>query len=112
MWTIPGIIVRINSRQPGSKYYQQKGRIEWVESSTTCMVKMLNSGEQIRVNECHLETVIPAKEKSKVKIVRGPYYSEEAIIVNIDQKNECVLAKVEQCSEPIRLNFDDISKIM
>lgn len=109
---IPGIIVRITSRQPGSKYYQQKGTIELVESSKTCLVKMLNSEEQIRVDECHLETVIPTKKGSKVKILRGPYYSKEAIIVNIDQKNEYVLVKVDQCPEPIRLNFDDISKIM
>ena len=114
-WMQPGIIVRIVTKQLGSEYYEKKARIESIESSGyAAIIKLLSNGDLIRVDERHLETVVPSKSGSKVMILNGLYRGQTATIVRVDEQNEKVLVNVERrssgSSEPIPFNFDQISK--
>ncbi|OTF77352.1 DNA/RNA-binding protein KIN17-like protein [Euroglyphus maynei] len=114
-WMQPGIIVRVVTKQLGSEYYEKKARIESIESpGYAAIIKLLSNGDLIRVDERHLETVVPSKSGSKVLILNGLYRGQTATIVRVDEQNEKVLVNVERRSsgstEPIQCNFDQISK--
>lgn len=114
-WMQPGIIVRIVTKQLGSEYYEKKARIESIESpGYAAIIKLLSNGDLIRVDERHLETVVPSKSGSKVMILKGLYREQLATIVRVDEQNEKVLVTIDSrssgSSEPIHCNFDQISK--
>lgn len=114
-WMQPGIIVRIVTKQLGSEYYEKKARIESIESpGYAAIIKLLSNGDLIRVDERHLETVVPSKSGSKVMILKGLYRGQLATIVRVDEQNEKVLVTIDSrssgSSEPIHCNFDQISK--
>lgn len=114
-WMQPGIIVRVMTKQLGPEYHEKKARIESIESSGyAAIIKLLSNGDLIRVDERHLETVVPSKSGSKVMILNGLYRGQTATIVRLDEQNEKVLVNVERrssgSSEPIPFNFDQISK--
>lgn len=44
----------------GGKYYKQKGRVERVIDKFVGEVKLLESGDRLRIDQDELETVIPA----------------------------------------------------
>lgn len=56
-------------------------------------VKMLDSNNVIKVDQIHIETVIPACGRP-VKIVNGAYRGEEAILESLDADNFCVTLKI------------------
>ncbi|KAH7640667.1 dna/rna-binding protein kin17-like protein [Dermatophagoides farinae] len=88
-WMQPGIIVRIVTKQLGSEYYEKKARIESIESpGYAAIIKLLSNGDLIRVDERHLETVVPSKSGSKVMILKGLYRGQLATIVRVDEQNE------------------------
>lgn len=114
-WMQPGIIVRIVTKQLGSEYYEKKARIESIESpGYAAIIKLLSNGDLIRVDERHLETVVPSKSGSKVMILKGLYRGQLATIVRVDEQNEKILVTIDSrssgSSEPIHCNFDQISK--
>ena len=41
-------------------YTRQKGVVEAVEEQFTALVRMLESGDRVKFDQAHLETVIPA----------------------------------------------------
>ena len=44
----------------GDKYYKKKGMITEVKDRYQAVVKMLDTNDKIRLDQAHLETVIPA----------------------------------------------------
>ena len=44
----------------GDRFYCKKGVVEEVRNSFTGVVKMIETGDKIKIDQAHLETVIPA----------------------------------------------------
>lgn len=88
-WLTEGIVVKIVTKSLGDKYYKQKGVIKEVQDKYTAVVKMLESGHKLKLDQQHLETVIPAIGKL-VKIVNGAYRGETATLLSLNERNFCV----------------------
>ncbi|XP_050518430.1 DNA/RNA-binding protein KIN17 [Diabrotica virgifera virgifera] len=88
-WITEDIIVKIITRNLGDEYYKEKGVVRQVIDKYVAIVKLIDSGKKIKIDQEHLETVIPALGKL-VKVVNGAYRGETAILLNVDEKNFCV----------------------
>lgn len=85
-WITEGIVVKILTNSLGPDFYKKKGVIKEVKDKYVAIVKLLDNGKKIKIDQEHLETVIPAIGKT-VKIVNGAYRGEIATLlsINIDQ---------------------------
>ena len=57
------------------------------------VVKMIDMGVSLKLDQVHCETVIPAAGR-KVRIVNGPYIGQEATLVDIDIDRYCATLKL------------------
>ncbi len=68
----------------------------------------------MKLDQVHLETVIPAVGK-KVLIVNGAYRGHRAIMEKIDQSNSCVSIRIDDGIEQGRLlermEYEDVCKL-
>ncbi|XP_056643604.1 DNA/RNA-binding protein KIN17 [Diorhabda sublineata] len=88
-WIAENIIVKVITRNLGEEYYKQKGIVKEVIDKYVAVVKLLDSGKKLKIDQEHLETVIPALGKL-VKVVNGAYRGETATLCSVDEKNFCV----------------------
>jgi len=79
-----GIVVKIITSKLGEKYSKKKAIITKVENRYQAVIKMIDTNDKIRVDQAHVETVIPAVGK-KVLIVNGAYRGQVATLDNIHQ---------------------------
>ncbi|XP_029902138.1 DNA/RNA-binding protein KIN17 [Myripristis murdjan] len=93
-WLQPNIVVKVVTKRLGEKYHKQKAVIKEVREHYTAMVKMINSGDKLKLDQSHLETVIPAPGK-RVLILNGPYRDTEALLEGIDEKNFCATLTID-----------------
>lgn len=113
-WLTEGIIVKVITKTLGDKYYKQKGVIREVIDKYVAVVKLLESGQKLKLDQEHLETVIPALGKP-VRVVNGAYRGEKAILLSIDEENFCV--DIEIASGLLKgrkvsgVQYEDICKI-
>lgn len=113
-WLAEGIVVKIVAKSLGDRYYKEKGVIKEVQNKYTAIVKMLESGHKLKLDQQHLETVIPAIGKL-VKIVNGAYRGEIATLLSLDERNYCV--DVEIASGLLKgrklsnVEYEDICKL-
>lgn len=84
-WLHEDIVVKVISKKLGDKYYKKKGYVKAVEDVYGGIIKMLDSGDKLKVDQSHLETVIPAIGKT-VLIVNGAYRGQTARLENIEEK--------------------------
>lgn len=112
-WIRCGIVVKVITKRLGDKYHKKKGTIVDVKERFTATVKMLNSGDKIRVDQTHLETVLPTFGK-KVVILRGEHKGEIAVMKAVNVDKFC--AEVEICTGKHSgrvvkgIKYEDISK--
>ncbi|CAG5117939.1 unnamed protein product, partial [Candidula unifasciata] len=85
-WLCPGIVVKVVHKKLGDKYYKKKAVVKKVKDCYTGIIKMLDSGDKLKVDQTHVETVIPGIGKS-VLIVNGAYRGEQAVLdaINVDK---------------------------
>ncbi|KAG5846018.1 DNA/RNA-binding protein KIN17 isoform X1 [Anguilla rostrata] len=84
-WLYPDVVVKVVTKKLGEKYHKKKGVIKEVQDKYTAVVKMNDSGDKLKLDQSHLETVIPALGK-RVLILNGAYKQTEAILDRIDEK--------------------------
>ncbi|KAK5575785.1 hypothetical protein RB653_006919 [Dictyostelium firmibasis] len=109
-WIIKDIVVKIIDKELShGKYYKQKGYIVSVENEFLAKVKLLDSGDILKIDQTFLETVIPQVD-STVIIVNGKYRGKEARIesVNFDDFNAKLYLKDNDLK--ITLPYEDFSK--
>lgn len=94
-WLTEGIVVKVVTKSLGEEYYKQKGVVREVVEKYGAVVKLLDSGKKLKLDQDHLETVIPALGKL-VKIVNGAYRGEIATLLSLDEKNFCVNVEIEK----------------
>ncbi|KAG5893782.1 hypothetical protein JTB14_005447 [Gonioctena quinquepunctata] len=113
-WLTEGIVVKVVTRSLGDEYYKQKGMIREVIDKYVAVVKLLESGRKLKIDQEHLETVIPALGKL-VKIVNGAYRGELAKLLSLDEKHFCVDVEIANGLLKGRklsgIQYEDISKV-
>ncbi|XP_018550405.1 DNA/RNA-binding protein KIN17 [Lates calcarifer] len=112
-WLQPNIVVKVITKRLGEKYHKKKAIIMEVRDKYGAVVKMIDSGDKLKLDQNHLETVIPAPGK-KVLILNGPYRDTEAVLEGIDEKNFCAtltLDSGQQKGERVDVAYEDFSKL-
>lgn len=113
-WLAEGVVVKVVHRKLGERYYRKKGVVEEVKDLFTGIVRMADSGDRIRIDQAHLETVIPAIGKP-VMVVNGAYRGLRAVLESLDADNFCVSVRIDQGPARGRLlervPYEDISKL-
>ena len=77
------IAVKITTNRLGEKYYKKKAIVIDIVDKYTGVVKLIETGTVIKLDQAHLETVLPALGK-QVVVLNGAYRGEIATIQNID----------------------------
>ena len=52
--------MKVVHKKLGERYYRCKGVVEEVKDLYTATVRMIDSGDKLKIDQAHLETVIPA----------------------------------------------------
>ncbi|BES87716.1 Domain of Kin17 curved DNA-Hypothetical protein protein [Nesidiocoris tenuis] len=113
-WLHRDIVVKVTTSSLGSKYENKKGVVEDVIDKYGALVRMLETGAKLKLDQEHLETVIPAIGRS-VKILNGAYAGAIAELVAINAKKYSAHVKIS--SGPLNgktvegLPYEDISKL-
>lgn len=114
-WLTEGIIVKVLNKSLGEDFYKQKGVIREVIGRYVAVVKLLESGKKIKIDQEHLETVIPALGKL-VKVVNGAYRGETATLLSLDEKNFCVDIEIAngvlKGRKVTGVQYEDICKLL
>ncbi|KAJ8384553.1 hypothetical protein AAFF_G00200860 [Aldrovandia affinis] len=84
-WLFPDIVVKVVTKRLGEKYHKKKGVIKEVQDKYTAVVKMIDSGDKLKLDQSHLETVIPALGK-RVLVLNGTYRATEAMLDGINER--------------------------
>lgn len=111
-WLKKGIVVKIVTKSLGDKYFKQKGYVKEIvgDDKMAAVVVLISSGTKIKLDQSHLETVIPAVGRT-VLILCGRYKGKEAILKTLDVDHFCAKLKVVDNGEKISLPYEDFSKL-
>lgn len=113
-WLVEGIVVKVVTKSLGDKYYKKKGVVTEVSNKYVATVSLLDSGHKLKLDQAHLETVIPAVGRP-VRVVNGAYRGCSATLKGLDVKKFCV--SIEISSGPLKgrvvdkVEYEDICKI-
>ncbi|XP_059703829.1 DNA/RNA-binding protein KIN17-like [Haemorhous mexicanus] len=113
-WLQPDIIVRIVTKQLAEKYHKRKAVVKEVIDKYTAIVRVIDSGDKLKLDQTHLETVIPAPGK-KVLVLNGGYRGNEGILESINEKRFSVTITID--SGPFKgrrvedIQYEDVSKL-
>jgi len=108
-WIIPGLVVKIlNKNIADGQFYGKKGVITKVIDLYVAQVKLPENGIVIKIDQAHLETVIPALD-STVAIVNGKYRGKNGILKDVDFDN--YKTKVLVDGKLISKEYEEICKI-
>ena len=113
-WLVEGIIVKVMHKDIGDgKYYKRKGVVRKVQDTYTGVVKMLDDGVKIKIDQDQLETVIP-KAGGKVHIVNGAYRGSLGVVRSIDMDAFCVTVEISGGTyrgETVKVDYEDACKL-
>lgn len=113
-WLQPNIIVKVITKRLGDRYHKKKAVVMDVQDKYTAVVKIVDSGDKLKLDQNHVETVIPAPGK-KVLILNGQYRDTEAILDSIDEKNFCATLTLDSGPQKGRsienIAYEDFSKL-
>lgn len=85
-WLAEGIVVKVVTKDLGSKYYKQKGVVKEVVSGFSAIIKLLDTNTKLKLDQTHLETVIPSVGRA-VLVVAGTRRGSRATLHSIQEKN-------------------------
>lgn len=113
-WLSEGIVVKLITKSLGDRFYKEKAVVVEVMDKYRAKIKLLETGEKVKIDQTHVETVIPAIGKM-VRVLNGGYRGSKAMLLQLDESNFCV--SLEIASGPIKgrklhgIPYEDISKI-
>jgi len=111
-WLRKNIVVKVVTKSLGDKYYKKKGYVKEVIDDFAALVVMNDTGAKVKLDQDHLETVIP-QEGREVVILWGKWEGETAILRNIDTEKFCASLKLETGTdkgEKVKLPYEQFSK--
>ncbi|XP_075900278.1 DNA/RNA-binding protein KIN17 [Nelusetta ayraudi] len=112
-WLQPNIVVKLVTKRLGEKYHKKKAVVTEVRDKYTAVVKMIDSGDKLKLDQNHVETVIPAPGK-RVLILNGPHRDTEALLEGIDEKNfraTLTLDSGQQKGRSVSVAYEDFCKL-
>ncbi|XP_014841332.1 PREDICTED: DNA/RNA-binding protein KIN17 isoform X2 [Poecilia mexicana] len=112
-WLQPNIVVKIVTKKLGEKYHKKKAVVMEVKEKYGAVVKLIDSGDKLKLDQNHLETVIPAPGK-RVLILNGPYRDTEALLEGIDEKKFSATLTLDsgpQKGDMVDIAYEDFSKL-
>uniref|UniRef100_A0A3Q3N9Q6 DNA/RNA-binding protein KIN17 n=1 Tax=Labrus bergylta TaxID=56723 RepID=A0A3Q3N9Q6_9LABR len=112
-WLRPDIVVKVVTKRLGEKYHKKKAVVMEVKDRYGAVVKMVDSGDKLKLDQNHVETVIPAPGK-RVVILNGPHRDTEAVLEGIDEKNfsaSLTLDSGQQKGKRVDIAYEDFSKL-
>lgn len=113
-WLQPEIVVKIITKKLGEKYHKKKAVVKEVIDRYTAVVKLIDSGDKLKLDQTHLETVIPAPGK-QVLVLNGGYKGNVGTLESINEKSFSATIVID--SGPLRgrkvdsLPYEDFSKM-
>lgn len=113
-WLTENIVVKIVTRSLGEKFYKQKGVVIEMINKYTAKIRLIDTGEKVKLDQEHCETVIPLVGKL-VRVLNGGYRGCTAYLREIDQDKFCV--SIEIATGPLKgrlihkVQYEDISKL-
>jgi len=110
-WLSEGLVVKVVLKDlAGGKYYKKKGKVTNVPKPFTGDIRMLDSGDVLRLDETHLETVIP-NVGGRVRIVKGVHRGEEGVLKAVHLEQFC--ATVETAAGVREgMQYEQVCKLM
>jgi len=112
-WLMAGIVVKVVTPKLGEKYYRKKGVVMDIVDRYSGVIRMLDNGDRIRVDEAHLETVIPALGKP-VLMLYGEHRGETALLESINAAQFCCSVRLQSGRSKGRvvhsMQYEHISK--
>lgn len=113
-WLHENIVVKVTTKTLGLEYLGKKGVVLKVIDKYCCMVKLFDLKVKLKLDQNHVETVIP-NIGGKVMVVNGRHVGREAELIKLDQDNFCVDVKLKNGPAIgkiiTRLSFEDICKL-
>ncbi|NXY35590.1 KIN17 protein, partial [Pomatorhinus ruficollis] len=113
-WLQPEIIVKVVTKKLGEKYHKKKAVVKEVIDKYTAVVRVIDSGHKLKLDQTHLETVIPAPGK-KVMVLNGGYRGNEGILESINEKRFSVTITIDSGLLKGRrvedIPYEDVSKL-
>ena len=113
-WLHRGIVVKVLSKELREHgYYKEKGVVERVVDKYVGEIRMLQSGDIIRVDQEQLETVLP-QLGGPVLIVNGACRGEEGTLLALDTdkyKAKVQVQKGTSQGQTVWADYEDICKI-
>lgn len=113
-WLHEDIIVKLVTKSLGDNYYKQKARVLEVIDKYRAKIKLIETGEKLKVDQAHLETVIPNLGK-QVLVVNGAYRGHTAVLKDLDEKKFCVTIEIVSGTFKDRIvkgvQYEDICKV-
>ncbi len=113
-WLTEDIVVKVVTKSLGDKYYKKKGYVKEVIDLYSAIVCMLDTGHKLKLDQDHLETVIPAEGRA-VRVVNGAHRGCTATLKSLDEKNFGVTITLDSGSFKGRVvegvQYEDVSKI-
>jgi len=112
-WLLENIVVKVTTKTLGLEYLGKKGVVIKVMDKYGCMVKLFEPKVKLKLDQNHVETVIP-NIGGRVMVLNGMHVGREAELIKLDQDNFCVDVKLK--SGPTigkiitRLPFEDVCK--
>jgi len=113
-WLTTGIVVKVVTPKLGEKYYRKKGVVVDIAEKYSGVVRILDSGDRVRVDEAHLETVIPALGKP-VAVLCGEHRGQTALLESLDEAHFCCSIRLQtgHCRGQLvhSVQYEHISKL-
>lgn len=113
-WLAEGIVVKVITRSLGSNYYKKKAVVQEVVDKYRAKIKLLESGEKFKIDQEHLETVIP-KVEGRVRVLNGAYRDSSALLKSIEVTKFSVTIEIDKGCFKGRVvsgvPYEDVSKV-
>jgi len=88
-WLEPNISIKVTTKQLGDMFYKKKGKILEVIDNYQALVQMFNTGAKVKLDQAHMETVIPAINR-KIMMVKGKYKGRIGLMKSIEAETTSV----------------------
>eukprot|EP00095_Tigriopus_kingsejongensis_P000148 snap_masked-scaffold188_size271682-processed-gene-1.13 protein:Tk00148 transcript:snap_masked-scaffold188_size271682-processed-gene-1.13-mRNA-1 annotation:"antigenic determinant of reca protein homolog" len=108
-WLRKDIVVKIVTDSLGPKYHKQKGYVREVIDRYTAVVVLFQMDKKIKLDQTHLETVIPAEGKS-VLVLNGPHRGQLGQLKSIDVDSYSAYVTLQSTGEHVKLPYEHFSK--
>lgn len=109
-WLAKNIVVKVVTKDLGSKYYKQKGVVRDVLERYVGVVKLLDCGTKLKLDQTHLETVIPSVDR-KVLVLGGQHQGQEAMLKTIHVESFSATLELQDGTIVNQVPYEQFSKL-